>query len=285
MEINTNFMCKICDKPYASMSSLCNHNKKFHTEDNLIPSKSILESESKKYKCKYCVNAYKSIQNRWDHEQKCKINHEKQKRLKEEEKVLKLQIKINQSSNITYKSLQRLNNRIKQTNISLCNFGNEKLHTLLNEQTQIRLFNTPHKLLDYLINMTYCMGYIQFQNVIITNLKDNNLYIYDDECNQFIAAPKDQTLNKIIWNRVSDIWDMFEKLCEKKKMNQSIKDRLDECLEPLNHPDKIYINSEGTTYLNFQQYHTNKLKYILFNLKNTYLENVISLLPNTTTPT
>ena len=42
------FRCKICNKDYASKSSLCNHNKKFHHNDvsKNIPNVSICVSKN-----------------------------------------------------------------------------------------------------------------------------------------------------------------------------------------------------------------------------------------------
>ena len=31
----TSFTCEICNKKYSSKSSLCNHNKKFHNNNNV----------------------------------------------------------------------------------------------------------------------------------------------------------------------------------------------------------------------------------------------------------
>jgi len=33
-KVKTDFYCNICDKYYKSINSLCNHKKKFHSENN-----------------------------------------------------------------------------------------------------------------------------------------------------------------------------------------------------------------------------------------------------------
>ena len=35
-EVQTEYFCKKCNKFYASASSLCNHNKKFHKNEGLV---------------------------------------------------------------------------------------------------------------------------------------------------------------------------------------------------------------------------------------------------------
>ena len=76
------FRCNKCNKNYASQSSLCNHNKKFHNNNN----KSIISQIStndksninkiKVYDCRYCNKSYNHFQSRWKHEQSCKIKND-----------------------------------------------------------------------------------------------------------------------------------------------------------------------------------------------------------------
>jgi hypothetical protein len=72
------FTCIICNKCYSSQSSLCNHNKKFHTNNNTnCTSKCTSKCTSNINKCKYCFKNYSSRQNKWNHEQKCKNKENK----------------------------------------------------------------------------------------------------------------------------------------------------------------------------------------------------------------
>jgi hypothetical protein len=114
-ELEVKLSCKICNKVYASMSSLCNHNKKFHSKNkngltsnnNIIPIDNNIILSKKIYNCKYCNKNYNLQQSKWYHEQNCKmkknnnneldlekikleqINAEKEK-LKEEKEILKI---------------------------------------------------------------------------------------------------------------------------------------------------------------------------------------------------
>ena len=89
--------CKICDKQYKTIQSLCNHNKRFHNNiiskniitkkadvitknADIIPKSSDIISESlnitpiNKYICKFCNKEFNKRQNKWAHEKKfCKI--------------------------------------------------------------------------------------------------------------------------------------------------------------------------------------------------------------------
>ncbi len=100
--------CKICDKQYKTIQSLCNHNKRFHNNiiskyiitkkanvitknadiipksSDIIPKNSDIISESlnitpiNKYICKFCNKEFNKRQNKWAHEKKfCKIKKNK----------------------------------------------------------------------------------------------------------------------------------------------------------------------------------------------------------------
>ena len=76
-------ICKICDKQYKTIQSLCNHNKRFHEKSNVmtnIPNviTDITVNETTgTFFCKYCNNEFKKRQNKWAHEKKyCKKKSE-----------------------------------------------------------------------------------------------------------------------------------------------------------------------------------------------------------------
>ncbi len=137
------YNCKICNKAYASASSLWNHNTKFHTNKKCIDkyddkykiSKMISHDKSmishKKieeatYKCNYCTNTYKHFQSRWKHEQKCKKN------LIVAENNLP-QPNINQiNSNNTNTNTNNINNGVihNTNNIIINQLGNESVDSL-----------------------------------------------------------------------------------------------------------------------------------------------------------
>jgi hypothetical protein len=82
------FRCNICNKNYSSQSSLCNHNKKFHSK--LILNSSIIPQESSKLPqeliennliCIYCNKHYSRLDNIKRHYNTCKknINNDKYK--------------------------------------------------------------------------------------------------------------------------------------------------------------------------------------------------------------
>ena len=233
-----NFRCNICNKNYSSASSLCNHNKKFHNDKcnnvqlnvqpvqlnvqhvqiNVNTKKSLLCSlcnkvfncrSSKSMHLKKCKNKINSENNKINSENN-KINSEnKQTELliqlkKEEAKILKLKIKLHQSTkidNITLNKLNKLlierNNKIKNintinnntqiiNNFQLVEFGKEEVVDLLTNRDKKLIINSKYCSLEKLIEIVHCGKYNQFKNIIITNMKDNYMYKYDDINGQFI---------------------------------------------------------------------------------------------------
>ena len=65
MSDKSEFICEKCNKCYASKSSLCNHNKKFHyNKDELVnkskhKSKPKVNIKSESIKCDICEKIYK----------------------------------------------------------------------------------------------------------------------------------------------------------------------------------------------------------------------------------
>jgi hypothetical protein len=63
-KIEKTHTCNLCNKNYASKSSLRNHNTKFH--------KKSVETNIKSYNCRICNKLYNNSNSRWKHEKICK---------------------------------------------------------------------------------------------------------------------------------------------------------------------------------------------------------------------
>lgn len=160
------YRCDICIKYYASRSSLCNHNKKFHNINSIYCNGKVTESNGKIAEsngkvtviitdkvnpncCKYCNKLFKSKQNKYEHQKKVcepKFNENKKcqeelqkkelelKLKKSEAKILELKLKLEQSSkpdNMTLKQINRKlierNNLIKNSTINIQNNNDNKI--------------------------------------------------------------------------------------------------------------------------------------------------------------
>ena len=318
--------CNICDKVYASKSSLCNHNKKFHSENNknspqMIDVSPVKIVKSPNYDCRYCNKEYNNKNSRWSHEQKCKnIIKEmslldtmreatKQKQIdlelkKEEAAILRLKIKLAQSDKVENVTLKQLNKRLIQrnnliknstvnsnntitnvqnnivNNFQLVGFGKEEVvETLTNHEMKL-IMNAKYSSIDKLIEIVHCGKYSQFKNIIITNMKDNYMYKYDDKVGHFILSTKIDIINSLIGYRLGDLEIIYNDLLEKNKLDEKTKDIIEKFINKINNDESKYTDYDGKEHENYKQYKINEIKILLFNNQDK-ITNDISLLLTT----
>jgi hypothetical protein len=154
------------------------------------------------------------------------IKKEEVRLAKEEKQILKIKLKLQQSKssdNITIKKLNKLldkrNDRIKQitnnqqinnnnqqihnnqqiiNNFNLIGFGKEEIHETLTNQEKRLIINSKYSCLEKLIEIVHCGKYNQFKNIVLTNMKDNYMYKYDEKLGHFILCAKSEILNSLI---------------------------------------------------------------------------------------
>jgi hypothetical protein len=165
VKIKNKLLCKICNKYYSSQSSLCNHIKKFHSDNILKSSDNILKSSDnilkssdnilKNYNCRKCNKIFNNIKTRWSHEKICQINNnnlnqsnyqhlthilkEENILLKEELLIIKNQMSdiINKFGKIHPKTLQKINKQLIN-NTTNNNTKNTINNTTINNTVNIK---------------------------------------------------------------------------------------------------------------------------------------------------
>jgi hypothetical protein len=330
-KVNSNilFRCITCNKNYSSKSSLCNHNKKFHSKPIVSQSKSFVSQSKPKvsnnYKCLYCENEYKHKQSKWKHEQKCKIKHDeilklkettKQKELeleykkeeiilrKEEAKILQLKLKLQKSEkvdNITLKKLNKMllerHNRIQNStvnsnntiniqnnivnNYKLIGFGKEDdLNEVLTNKDKKMILDAKYGSLEKLIEIVHCGKYHQFKNIIITNMKDNYMYKYDEKKGVFVLSTKSDVINSLIDYRICDLEVIYNELLQKNKVDDETKNCIEKFINKINYSDSKYMDFDGKEHENYKQYKISEIKILLFNNQDK-ITNDISLFLST----
>ena len=235
------YYCNICNKIYKSNSSLWNHNKKFHgiQNDNIdqnMFNKSLINNDTI---CKYCNFNFTKRNNLNKHYRlnRCKIKNkiEKDKILEEENIILKNKIidlekdkyklkeletklvnleksidnSVMSNNNTTNNNNATLNN-YQQNNNALIQLGKEQIVQVLPKSEQLKILNTCYNSLYRLIKEIHCNDkYPQFQNIVITNLKDNYALKYDEKSKNFIKCHKNELVEALIDNRIFDIEDLL----------------------------------------------------------------------------
>jgi len=220
---------------------------------------------------------------------------------KEESKILKLKLKLEKSNkvdNITLKQLNKKlverNNLIKNSNIiinsnnnntinnfQLVGFGKEDVVELLTMQEKKQIMNAKMCCLEKLINIIHCGKYNQFKNIIITNMKDNYIYKYDDIKGHFVLSMKSNVLNSLIDYRVSDIEIIYNELIDNNKLDKQTKDMVERFINKINSDNNRYSDIDGKEYESYKHHKINEVKVLLYNNQDK-ITNDISLLLTTT---
>ena len=282
VNIIKDFSCKICNKIYASHSSLCNHNKKFHYEQNNLCTSictSICTSKStqnNKYNCKYCYNNYSSRQNKWNHEQKCKdknIKNDEITNLKKTIDELKNQVSLilKEKGKIHPRTLQKINNQLNNNinittntiNNTYVKFGDLDYQKILNNNQIKQILNKQFMSLEESIKQIHFNDNLpEYNNVFITNLKDDIAYIFNGK--QFISIRKNEMLNDLIDIHVNEINLSLEK--NKNKLNEKYVIRLEKFLDMLNDDDTKFTDQDNQRiYTSYKAYKMNSIKLFIYN--------------------
>ena len=287
------FRCNICSKHYASRSSLCNHNKKFHNNNiikcntnvikcNTERNTNVIKCNTKENKLYYCSNCNKSFlmrQYRWKHEQKCKNLLNSQDKIdKLEETINDLQQQIAEiikiKGRVHHKTLEKFNNYVENINNgnivngniinnTYVKFGNVCYEKIFNNQEILSILNKQYLSLEEGINKTHFNEKIpSYSNIFITNLKDDISYIFNGI--KFITVKKHEMLNELINTHINEIYFSYEK--NKDKLNDKYADRIEKFLNKLNDNDTKYTDPENNrVYDNYKAYKMDAIKLAIYN--------------------
>jgi hypothetical protein len=275
-------LCRFCKKEYSSYSSRSNHIKKFHIGEvnpEMINSEiknnhidNTLQVNEDLYNCRKCDKKFKYCQNRWRHEKKCfsnnlKITTNDKKIELLEKQILELKDLLQKSLKIHPRTLQKINKQLNNTNngtinnIQIIQLGKENLGQVLTENEKLKILNRQGMSVNDLVELVHTSDkYIQFKNILVTNLQSSFCYKYDDKMMSFIAVNKDELLNDVLEARIYDINTFYDEL--RHLMNPKKAETLEKFLDKMDDTDSKmrYIKKE-------------EIKLILYNNRNKIKEN------------
>ena len=276
-DISKKFRCKICEKNYASNSSLWNHNKKYHTD--IVTEKSLTITEKsltiteksltipEKLRCLYCNKLFSRIDNMHVHQNKYCKEKNKQFTLIEENKLLKEQLSnLLKSNKMHPKTFQKINNQLINNNITNNNninityvkFGDEKLSEILTDNEMQKILFECRLGINKSIELTHFNDKRpELKNIIITNLQNNIGYVFNGE--KFEAKPKDDILGDLFDKHLDNIENYISDsdILQTKIQNNVVLDKI------VNHRFPKFIED-----LNNDKYRTdkiNELKLLTYN--------------------
>lgn len=287
------YNCDICKKKYKSYKSLWNHNKQFHNNNVIIGNQIETNAETTGNQnkknllvCRFCKKEFNHRNNRWRHEKSCKDtnkpNIEIQLQLSQKEnEILKLKLKIEKSNKMHPKSFKKLNNMLinnalmnsnninsnnSVNNYNILSLGNENIPEVLSLIDKKKIMNAKYLCLEKMVEIAHCGSYNQFKNIVITNLKDNIAYRFDQTKGYFLTTTKNDVLNDIINNRITDIEEIYDELSTTNKINEETKNLITKFLEKIQNEDAKFVDeNENITYDNYKSYKSDKIKILIYN--------------------
>ena len=314
--METKISCEICNKTYASIFSLSKHKRLYHTDKQDHDRVKNVEDELYHCRyCKN--KTYTNYKSRWKHEKKCKptpenivanvlvendkIKKENEKIKKErdayKDKIIKLQDKLIKTNRLTDRSFKAINkilmersyymsqsqnnnslNTINSNNtLQICNIGSEDVLNVLTEQQKKQIMSAKFKSLDKLVEITHCGEYNQFKNIIVTNLKDEFAYKYDDSKGFFVTVKKNDIITDIIDYRIYNLSEIYDEMENGNKIDAKTKVVLQRFMDRCDSEDP-FEDDHGIKYPNYKEYKKDCVKILLYNNHERITKDIASLI-------
>jgi hypothetical protein len=279
---DSSYLCKFCNKSFSYKQSRCDHEKnycKLRNQDLNEINKMKEETKQKELELKIKQEEADILR------LKLKLQQNDKKDTITLKKLNKLLVERNNrikniNSNNTTNNNQQINNQQIINNIQLIGFGKEEVVDTLSNYEKRIIMNSKYSSLDKLIEIVHCGKYNQFKNIIITNMKDNYMYKYDEKQGCFILSTKIDVINSLIDYRVSDLEIIYNDLLEKNKLDEKTKECIEKFINKINNDESKYTDYDGKEHSNYKQYKINEIKMLLFNNQDK-ITNDISLLLST----
>jgi len=164
-------------------------------------------------------------------------------------------------------------------NYQIVGFGKENIHELLTNQEKLMILNSKFGSLEKLIETVHCGKYNQFKNIIVTNIKDNFLYKYDEKQGMFVLSNKAEVLNLLVDFRMGDLEVIYNDFLENNKIDNKTKDCIERFINKIN-----YSTNNGNENESFKQYKINEIKMLLFNNQEKITNDISLFLSTEETP-
>ena len=161
--------------------------------------------------------------------------------IKKINKMLQNNINIKNSNNNN-----TINNIVQHNHFKIEPFGKENILDIITDKEKKLIINQGHESIEKLIEITNAGKYDQFKNIMITNKRENDAYIYDEKTKIFISCDKNWALCKLITNRL----DEFD---EKNKLSDNTKKILSSFFIKMSNENDTFIDENSNNSL-FEAY-------------------------------
>ena len=262
LKIHTNTNCYI--KKFNDYNSNCEHNNDVnninrnddcdHNEHNEDCDQNEHNEHNDKLKLKLADIEFEKL---------------KLEQIKEEKEILKLKLKLNNKTiivnNNTIKNINNLLNINNINNFQIIALGKENILDEISLIDKKEIIKSQFSCVEHLVKVLQCGQINQYKNIIITNLKDDYAYKYDETNKKFICVDKDEIMSELIDERLGNIKEIYEELNETNKIDTKTKKLIQDFLIKMNDENKYIEESSGKIYKNFRAYKEHKVKILIYN--------------------
>ncbi len=200
--------------------------------------------------CKYCNKNYSCYNSLNRHLQICKekekklMEYDELKKELEELKVMmlemmnnkykmhpkKMQKIINTTNNSNTNTNSNNNVTINNNQINIIELGDEKLNDIFTKEEKLKILKRGYSSLEEIIRHAHLnKKYLQFQNIIITNKRNNDAYMYNSMLKKFILVDKIELLDNLIEYRFDDLSAFYDE--HKNKLEPKLRINLEKMFE------------------------------------------------------
>jgi hypothetical protein len=144
-------------------------------------------------------------------------------------------------------------------------------------QQKQQILNCRLNSLEKLVEITHCGEMNKFNNIIVTNLKDNYAYRYDAAKGYFVAVPKNSLLDNLVMLRVTDIEAIYDELKAANKIDAKTKMIIQNFLDKMENEDTPVFEND-TKYENYKSFKIDNIKILLYNNQDKVTKNIALLI-------
>jgi hypothetical protein len=169
-----------------------------------------------------------------------------------------------------------VNNIVQHNHFKIEPFGKENILDIITDKEKKLIINQGHESIEKLIEITNAGKYDQFKNIMITNKRENDAYIYDEKTKIFISCDKNWALCKLITNRLDEVEEIYNEFDEKNKLSDNTKKILSSFFIKMSNENDTFIdeNSNNKEYKNYLDFKIDKVNNILFNNQDKIINTV-----------
>ena len=281
---NHNVTKKVTKKCEKEKNVTKNVTKSYHSDENIL-------------ECKYCFKILANRHSKWRHEQNCDSSNKNIKLDKDEEiqelkkenaEIKSMLMELLKKSKVHPKTLEKINrNLIKNingdsnnvninsgtvNNINIIKFGNENINQILNQKEKLKILEARFLSLEESIKRIHFNdARPEYQNILITNLRDDLAYIFDG--NKFVTTKKNTAINELIDNHIDSIEISLDEY--KEKLNPRVVQKLEELIDKINddYTEMVVENNNNKKFQNYKLYKIDQVKDLIYDESKNIKDN------------